>query len=432
MRLIRAILVLSTVAFIVAMDSSSADVLEGNVLEDIKEALVPKESAKEGIMSEEAIPAEAKKADLKKESSHKGMALGEDAQAKAKFPGPFSPVKAESDGTAGYVTEINHYNNLDTTTDGIDCKGDAANGKAQTYTEEGEDAIPNLIQCRDKCNACKECAGWVDMLSEQKCYFMKKLEWKPVRVSDGLDIYKKYWNKVKSYEICGPGNSSDKEAPHGQADSCKNCTPGMYSDHSNMHERCTPCAPGKITNNVVGYGPTCTDCPKGKISNADLNACEDCPATYYSDVGQWECKLCPKGTYGNKKGRTGPNGKTGECLNCPEGKFSLEGSFSCKSCYGGQWSADRSHKCTDCIAGRYSKNEAGQCTKCADGRSANKGSASCYICKAGKFAESGWAACENCPRGNFSIAEQKTCPECTAGKFARKEGMPKCKSCPPG
>ena len=175
---------------------------------------------------------------------------------------------------------MNHYNDLDQTTYGIDCGGDADGGKVQSYQEATGDSVPNLIDCVTKCNTCSTaCAGFIDMLEERKCYFMSQLDYTVVAISDSVDIRMKYFNKVKTYEACPLGTSSVTEAEWGVDGVCTDCVPGKYQSRSSIGEHCEVCESGKYSNDNQGVLSTCLDCPAGKFPNAGKTDCQECPIT---------------------------------------------------------------------------------------------------------------------------------------------------------
>ena len=90
----------------------------------------------------------------------------------------------------------------------------------------------------------------------------------------------------------------------------------------------------------------CDNCPIGKISPANATACEFCVDGKFSQwVGRPTCQTCAAGKYSNQDADCGADsatmaccrscaaGKTsvagGACVNCPDGKYSLEGDSYC-------------------------------------------------------------------------------------------------------
>ena len=174
---------------------------------------------------------------------------------------------------------MNHYNDLVSNTHGLNCGGDQDGGKSQSYQAAN---IPNLVDCTSKCNACgnsTRCVGFVDMIEENKCYFVSSLDHTPVVISDVVDIRKKYFNKVKTYEACDEGKFSLPEADYNVAGSCQVCDEGKYQSWETMGERCQACQPGKISNLEDGALEKCDDCPAGKYPNGPHTQCQDCPVT---------------------------------------------------------------------------------------------------------------------------------------------------------
>jgi len=164
------------------------------------------------------------------------------AGAKAKFPGPFSPVKKDSDGTGGYQVYINHYNDLESTTYAVDCGGDLNAGNTQSYSEA---EVPDLTACSLKCSNCTACQGYIDMLEDRQCHFMAELDLTRIAPGSGhtTEDYKRYFNKVKTYHNCNAGNWSQAEAPGG---GCEICEEGKFS-HKGA-SACTQCIPGTYHN----------------------------------------------------------------------------------------------------------------------------------------------------------------------------------------
>jgi len=389
--------------------------------------------------------AEPKKAvEPSKEDAHKGMALGEDATAKAGFPGPFAPKRTESIGTAGYTVAHNYYNDLETTAAAIDCGGDQDGGKVQSYAESSDDPpVPNLDECRDKCNACVACTGWIDMFEDRQCHFMASLDYTRVSPNAGIEAYKRYWNTVKTYEQCPLGNYSENEAPFTKRDTgaCKGCSAGWFNSHETMTERCVMCEPGKIANpEVTGIqSGTCQNCPAGRYSNHAENnelgtECLICPIKKYSDEGKSSCTDCPAGTYGNFAEATGNGneGRADECQKCEVGKWQeTPGQIACLTCDEGKYSAPAGQtNCKHCDRGYWAQASMSSCVNCENGKSSYPVRGECYDCPAGKFSVSAWPKCLQCAKGKYSAPTQSACTDCMVGRHTDTiETKDDCKQC---
>jgi len=309
--------------------------------------------------------------------------LGEIADSK--MPGPFGEKPTESIGSEGYTVKHNKYNDLDTTTKGVNCGGNSNAGKTQSYAEPAGEAPPDVSVCRNKCNACGTCVGFVDMTSERKCYFMSGMDMTTVAISHGLATYKKYFNKVKSYQTCAPGKWSANEAA-----TCSDCAAGFYNTKANMGKECLGCDRGKFS---TGGAAVCTECAPGKRSINELmsKSCVEC------GVSEWA--------------RNG----THVCTKCPSGRHSSQNALVSR---GDDDQAAGGRICTDCPAGTSQ---------------ADKGARTCGACKVGKYATTGFNVCLECNKGKFAGAESaSTCVNCAVGKHAPVTGYSQCSTCAAG
>jgi hypothetical protein len=362
-----------------------------------------------------------------------GPKLGE----AAKMPGPFSEVPTESIGTEGYTVHHNKYNDLDTTTKGIACNGDIHKGKAQSY-QVSEGDPPDVSICRNKCNACAGCVGFVDMTGDQTCHFMTGMDLTKVQISHGIEKYKKYFNKVKSYIACAPGQWSPNEAA-----TCTDCKAGFFNTKAKMGKECFGCAAGTMSAAKAG---SCTTCAAGKRSEKELMStkCVDCKVAEYAHERSHVCTPCPSGSYstagalissGRNESEYGKD-QTGMCLDCPAGKYTGEGTkfTSCLACVPGKFSEKAAETCTECYKGtNMAAAGASTCTDCAAGKHApGRGYTACPGCPGGRHAGVGKSECAACAKGKASVPGQAACTACIVGKHADVTGLPACKNCPPG
>lgn len=290
----------------------------------------------------------------------------------------------------------NKYNDLDTTTKGIACNGDIHSGKAQSY-EVSEGDPPDVSVCRNKCNACTGCAGFVDMVVDKACHFMTGMDLTKVQISHGVEKYKKYFNKVKSYVACAPGQWSPNEAA-----TCTDCKAGSFSTKAKMGKECFTCGAGTMSATKAG---SCTKCAAGKRSEKELMStkCVDCKVAEYALEGSHVCTACPSGTFSTAGALTssGRNesfwglSQTGMCQDCPAGKYA-DGvkTTSCTMCKAGRFSSPGKSRCTECYEGTYmSSAGASSCVDCAAGTYANgRGYTECPTCVAGRYAVSATAS----------------------------------------
>ena len=326
-----------------------------------------------------------------------GLGEGVRAQAKAGMPGPFSAVPASSIGTAGYTVHMNKYEDVDTTV-GLNCNGDLNGGKVQSYDKDAKP--PDLTKCNKKCNDCTGCGGFVDMINEKRCYFYAAVSLKQVSVSAGINVYKKYWNKVKTYKGCIAGTWSAIEGTE-----CKKCSPGHYANKDNRGAKCFPCRSGMY---VVAAGKdSCDLCPRGKYSEKQKGstACKDCPIAFWAHTGAGNCKRCTPGHYGTTKGLTGSKGATGECKKCAAGQYTKLPGFgqtSCAKCPAGRFGEAGARRCSLCHLGTFSLEGASVCTDCAVGKHMSyRGGQQCTACRSGRYAVS------RTPRSCFCCANPR-------------------------
>lgn len=172
------------------------------------------------------------------------------------------------------------------------------------------------------------------------------------------------------------------------------------------------CAPGYAGSVTAG----CTKCDQG---------------LYKDRTADEACQLCPSGTYANQLGSSSLN----ECLTCPGGTFSGNGSKQCQVCLAGTFSNPRSSECETCSSGSYSTNNASMCTLCPAGSfqipDVPRDDRSCSVCPTGTFSTIIGAAnntCQTCADGSFSIPGSRNCTLCPKGFWSVQGSV--CAPCP--
>ena len=242
---------------------------------------------------------------------------------------------------------------------------------------------------------------------------------------------------------------------------CRNCTAGRFQPRSGRLN-CNHCPVGKYTR-LTGR-QQCSTCPVGRVSSVSKMFCilHACPAGKHLTTGfggsadKLVCTFCYYGEYGKMNATT----RTGDCLNCPGGKYVNEyGQSRCHACPATKFSRPREQHCTKCPqgkfqhiaemgycnaatlaicgAGRYSRYERGneRCYKCPVGTyQREKGASSCIRCALGMAAPQRESTrCAMCPKGKSSSGSGATCDQCMEGRYAGLMlGHPFCFNCPAG
>jgi alpha-tubulin suppressor-like RCC1 family protein len=166
----------------------------------------------------------------------------------------------------------------------------------------------------------------------------------------------------------------------------------------------------------------CIVCPEPKFSIDGLNCVETCVDGYtyyghtYYGISRPGCRKCGSNEYYSDK--------TNTCELCGKGKYT--NGTGCETCPRGTYTADNgTEACNPCELGFTTKVE-----------SPRVSIDECYkICQAGEFSEpnSKYAdACYACDKGKYSAALAWKCVDCPAGKFADLVGMTECEGCVPG
>ena len=159
----------------------------------------------------------------------------------------------------------------------------------------------------------------------------------------------------------------------------KSCT------HKNCDSNCLRCS---------GPGASCLQCSPGYYLSS--GQCLDCPAGKYCLGGNKAPINCPIGTYQPSAGAHA------SCINCPIGKYQ---------------SGVGKTSCDNCAAGKYQDAE---------------GQSSCVNCPIGKYQSSvGKTSCDNCAAGKYQDAVgQSSCKDCPGGQYQDKIGQSSCIQCP--
>ena len=266
-------------------------------------------------------------------------------------------------------------------------------------------------------------------------------------------------------QSCDRGKHGTVEKARNEAEGCKNCTMGRFSevDAVGTADDCKGCPKGKWSSNVgVTKESACIDCGSGKHGSTELGAsssmsCVSCiQGRFGTTVGAFgfvtSCKECPVGFAQEHDGES-------YCLPCMPGKYQKEfGSHQCNPCAEGKFAAGlQSINCTEpqdgfvagpskageieiavgwtlvctingnekvctgttrCPAGTYELNHV--CRLCQPGTSSTEGSTKCEFCDLGRFAKSsGSSDCEVCQGRNFAKEKKSTqCETCGIGKIS--------------
>jgi hypothetical protein len=270
------------------------------------------------------------------------------------------------------------------------------------------------------------------------------------------------------------------------------CPAGSYSSSLGA-AACSGCPAGTWGASSGTNASSCSGlCQPGTTSPPGSTICTSCPVGYFANSsGAGLCTPCPAGTYGSvlglntssctgmctpTPGRYCPDAATsGSPLLCPEGRFSVTGSFTlCEPCVSGSYcpsgsvapvlcpmgtfSAPRSGVCSPCLSGRYGNTTGLFNSTCGGGCEAGPGSycpaglvtAIGTLCPAGRYTDVGGASlCTPCPGGRVGAAQGynsslcggqcppgqssapgfTSCSPCPAGAFSN---MSVCTACPAG
>jgi hypothetical protein len=175
-------------------------------------------------------------------------------------------------------------------------------------------------------------------------------------------------------------------------------------NYDNATETCVavPISCGIGTFAAVGTGQ-CVDCPAGKYSDeAGASVCKSCaPGSFGAISGPSSCVNCVLGNYQPLQGQLA-------CDVCPSGKFSRkEGLSICERCMPGQYSHSSAYRCKSCPSGYYQQSDSG-----------NEGlTSTCQHCPWGKFQNlNGSVYCEEVWSNHLLVMvptnkfEQRQCP----------------------
>ena len=174
------------------------------------------------------------------------------------------------------------------------------------------------------------------------------------------------------------------------------CAPGEYST---TFTRCATCEPGKYSKFA---STSCTRCSAGRYSsfvNGGVKEAEVCPTD--SSNSTTCCTACPAGTYLDKEASI----SVLDCLECPKGYWSNEGSASCRQIPAGMSAPTSSSSPTYCTKGTYSESGASNCRLCPiDTYNDEVGQSACRTCPKGRLTnEEGSDSIDKCvsPQMNF-------------------------------
>lgn len=185
----------------------------------------------------------------------------------------------------------------------------------------------------------------------------------------------------------------------------------------------------------------CAPCPIGSISNQGSVSINDCvctnPALLLDPVKQ-ECRPCSAGTY------ISPSGD--QCIKCPIGTSSNEGSMTIQDCKCPAGSESINGRCYQCKKGYY-KNDIGnhacvlcpynsyvkyegaidvsEC-KCLARSYYDMSTMTCKPCPSLTSSLDNWTECKACSLNNTLNGQTCSCP---AGKYLTSDGF--CIDCPP-
>jgi hypothetical protein len=334
---------------------------------------------------------------------------------------------------------------------------------------------------------------------EHLCYFVSKFDYYEITMGTShtqngqvgtWEHYKKYWNKVKTYEACPPGTWSVQDAKYnagagyepyapvastaftpGNADyrdytnprsaNCQKCVPGKYNTKQTMNEHCPICELGKISNYESTIGVyECKNCPAGWFSNPQPNdwrlieyngngspmpaantigtvgilciQCQTNQKSYYSLEKSERCTLCPKGKFGTANMLKDAANTGNGCMNCPKGKDTMNalGKLGCTDCVPGQYGPHEGlPDCHHCHPGKYTILSQAS----ADVSANMQGRSTCTNCPNGWSTKGHWSRsrCWKCDPGKWAHVGYSLCKHCGIGRYS-EEGWTDCAVCQVG
>jgi len=206
--------------------------------------------------------------------------------------------------------------------------------------------------------------------------------------------YPGFWtNKTGAVacDSCSPGKMTGQFS-RGSTE-CVECSAGKYSndDDPDSYRGCDSCNDlGTAGQHQTENGATtCIDCPAGTESGLWPNAveCTECePGKFTASAADQDCDNCPVGRFSNMTGAS-------ECLYCPDGKFSnWLGRPTCQTCNAGKYSNQDANCgsddlkmtcCRECDAGKTS-SAGGPCIQCPQGKYSLEGASYCYTLPTGE------------------------------------------------
>jgi len=261
-----------------------------------------------------------------------------------------------------------------------------------------------------------------------------------------------------SQALCTPCPPHWYGTERGQ-NTCIECAAGKYQTQlgQTVCDLCraeigAPCRicdqPGEFSRN----GITCITCTEGKQRVGNTGDCENCPVGKFGGM-RGACTSCPLGKTTMETGSQytrncvcapGYEGLSdSECSACAKGKYgqyydSMRSSWSCLPCAVGKYNDLFGQSvCQACQPGKYNENE-GQnvCAECAKGKygkdyGATVSSWSCLPCAVGKYNDLfGQSVCQACQPGKYNaLAEQTYCENCKNGKYNEKNGSTSMQAC---
>ena len=225
----------------------------------------------------------------------------------------------------------------------------------------------------------------------------------------------------------GARNASDCQCPPGHTgESCAPCPAGTFKDMVGASE-CIVCPAAKYSDAMgANASSACLPCPQGAVSpngSTSLSDCS-CKAGFTARADGESCVACEAGKFKTNVG-------TGECTQCPRGKYSAVYLIAtglardmCKDCMRNTYSSADNSKCSPCpfhAVSAIGSSSRSDC-QCAKGYTGPDGR-SCVACVAGKYkAVQGASACASCRAGKFSTTSAATaessCTTCAANSYS--------------
>lgn len=135
----------------------------------------------------------------------------------------------------------------------------------------------------------------------------------------------------------------------------------------------------------------CLTCPTGQFSTQGSTACSDCGlGNYNGNGGSTACHACPFNTV------TGIDFVAAKCTTCETGRVRDAAAVFCSACAAGKMKDVVADVCIDCLVHEYAPPSSEKCQTCPEGSVPDDAKAACSQCRVGTYAPHKSLACYDC------------------------------------